>query len=113
MKVKNLLDVINNLPDDYEGFGISDVDSWRGVYAEPAFEFSCMTTKTSMLKVMDKCMNNLFTGYKGGEFYYEEDSNVNFDTYGNYTDGGYFESSMEGRDGNLFAESLIDAYLPK
>jgi hypothetical protein len=71
-------------------FGITEVFSWRGIYAQPAFRIEENVSLKQINDVLDNAYADHFEGYKGGEFSYDEDSVVNFEMdYGAYTDGGY------------------------
>ena len=106
MDVEDLLNIVKNLPDDYYGVGIFSVDSWRGRYYEPAFELVEFTTKKQMLAVINECIGGTFTGYKGGEYTYWSNDPVNFDEYGVYSDGEYFENWVESHPDNIFLQEV-------
>lgn len=71
-------------------YGIGEPFSWRGVYAEVAFPIVKNITVKECLENINKALTETFYGYKGGEFTYEEYTNVNFENSGSYwTDGEY------------------------
>ena len=72
-------------------YGISEPFSWRGVYAEVAFQMlEESMTREQILERIQEAYNGIFVGYKGGEYRYCETTDVNFECdYGRYTDGGY------------------------
>ncbi len=110
MHVGKLIEIVKSLPDYYLGAGISHVDSWRGSYDEPAFEIQDETTKEEMLEVISECLSRQFDGYKGGTYFYDESSTVNFDAYGVYTDGSYLlKKAVEFSDSD-FIQKLVEAY---
>ena len=71
--------------------GISEPFSWRGNYDEVAFSiiFEEMT-REEVLNRIHKALNEKFLGWKGGDFYYNGDTPVNFkEVLGRYSDGSY------------------------
>lgn len=108
LTVGELKDYIQSLPDEYEGIGIDSVDSWRGSYNEPAFTFG-ESSKSKMLSIISECLSCEFDGYKGGTYSYDIYSPVNFDTYGNYTDGGYFYGVIHDNFNSDFIIGLLRA----
>jgi hypothetical protein len=56
---------------DFEYLYPSNIDSWRGSYAELALNFKAEgepLTITKFLKLLKSTIGKTFTGYKGGEF---------------------------------------------
>lgn len=90
MNVEQLISIVKSLPDDYEGVGIDDVFSWRGSYDEPAFSIVEDTSKDDMLRVLSRCLEEEFCGYKGGDYFYYPYSPVNFDYDRETYSGGYY-----------------------
>ena len=72
-------------------YGISEPFSWRGVYAEVAFQMlEESMTREQVLERINQAYTQTLIGYKGGEYTYGNQTSVNFeDSYGRYTDGGY------------------------
>ena len=72
-------------------YGLSEPFAWRGAYAEVAFNvIKEETSREDILKCIDMAYSNEFIGYKGGEYYYKDSTNVNFEEdNGRYTDGGH------------------------
>ncbi len=72
-------------------FGISDPYSWRGSYDEVCFTIkSEKTTRGAILKNINKAFSRSFYGYKGGEYSYNDWTNVNFERdFGSWSDGRY------------------------
>ena len=72
-------------------FCITDVFSWRGVYAEPACSLACISTsREDNLYMLNRLTNEVFTGWKGGEFEYCSTDTLNFEcSEGSYSDGKY------------------------
>jgi hypothetical protein len=78
-------------------YKLSKPFSWRGVYAECAFEIlKESSTKEENLEQIEKALTEEFHGYKGGEFRYDLDTEVHFESsYGSWSDGGYSRSIIE------------------
>lgn len=80
MTVKDLMNIIESWPDDKMPFSIDDVWSWRGIYADPCL---CVTTREQTKKYnllsLKEVLQYSFTGWKGGEFYYNESSLLHFE----------------------------------
>lgn len=72
-------------------FGISEPFSWRGIYAEVAFELlEQPMTREEILNNIDMAYKETFNGYKGGYYEYEDNTKVHFESdYGSWTDGDY------------------------
>ena len=72
-------------------YGISEPFSWRGSYNEVAFEIlEQPMTREELLANIEKAYTGVFYGYKGGEYTYEDYTEVHFEEdSGRYTDGGY------------------------
>jgi hypothetical protein len=93
MTLKEFKNFIKNKPDDYIfKTKLTNVFSWRGSYDEVAFSLSkeeC--TKQELLDIINKAYARTFYGYKGGEYSYDDDTEVHFEEdYVSYTDGAYF-----------------------
>lgn len=92
MKLKNLKDYISSFPNGTVfKYGISKPFSWRGSYDEVAFSIDeTSMTREDILKNVELAYTNLFTGYKGGGFRYDECTTVNFeDGHRDYSSGRY------------------------
>jgi hypothetical protein len=91
----NLLEFKNHIQTFPDGFvfnyGISEPFSWRGVYAEVAFEMLDMRmSKEDVLANIEKAYTETFCGYKGGEYIYNDYTDIHFETdYRSWTDGRY------------------------
>lgn len=72
-------------------YGISEPFSWRGVYAEVAFQMlEESMTREQILERISLAFTETFIGYKGGEFTYGNMTPVNFEEgTGRWTDGEY------------------------
>ncbi len=77
-------------------FALSDPFSWRGIYAEVAFDIEAKpSTKKDNLSKIESALNDTFVGYKGGEFKYDEETPVNFEEgRSRYTDGRYADALL-------------------
>ncbi|CAH9013733.1 conserved hypothetical protein [Vibrio phage 277E43-1] len=76
-------------------YGISEPFSWRGVYAEVAFSIKEHVTVAECLEHVEEALSNTFEGWKGGEFAYDESTEVHFECgEGAYTDSGYAKRQM-------------------
>ncbi len=72
-------------------YGISDPFSWRGSYNEVAFEILDQPmTREEILANIEKAYTGAFYGYKGGEYTYEDYTEVHFEEDSSrWTDGKY------------------------
>jgi hypothetical protein len=72
-------------------YGISEPFSWRGSYDEVAFEIlDEPMSKQEVLRRVDLACTGTYDGYKGGEYRYDESTQVNFESgWGQYSDGEY------------------------
>ena len=67
--------------------GLGDPHSWRGDYAEMAFEPVRDTTVGEMLAAARSALGATYQGYKGGEYLMTGDTTIHVDSYGCWTDG--------------------------
>lgn len=72
----------------------SVVDSWRGIYAEPAIgwgvldyvEFDKYPTVANVIAELEKAIDGRpYTGWKGGDFSYTGENKLHVDNPGRYT----------------------------
>ena len=72
-------------------YGISEPFSWRGSYDEVAFEIlEQPMTREEILANIEKAYTGTFYGHKGGEYTYEDYTEVHFEEDSSrWTDGGY------------------------
>ena len=78
-------------PDHIFEYTLSMPFSWRGSYNQVAFSVDkgSMTAEEA-LRSVNFAYSTGFEGYKGGEFYYNDETHVHFENeYGAYSDGGY------------------------
>ena len=104
MNLKEFKDHIEKFADGYVfDFTLSRPFSWRGIYAEVAFAIEKEpSTKEQVLESINEAYSNEFYGYKGGYFYYDDRTDVHFESdSSSYTDGDYVRlkiSEIEERD---------------
>jgi hypothetical protein len=92
MELKEFKQHIESFPQGTEfEYGVSKPFSWRGVYAEVAFEMLEQPMKREeILANIELAYTETFNGYKGGEYRYNDHTDIHFEAdYGSYTDGGY------------------------
>lgn len=93
MTLKEFKDHISQFPDGTVfPYGISEPFSWRGAYDEVAFSImEIPTDKNDVLNRIQMAYSNIFYGYKGGKYRYNDWTTVNFEEGGSrdYTDGKY------------------------
>ena len=88
LEFKKLVEKTNN---EVLKYGISEPFSWRGSYSEVAFEVIKEETKRDVvLENIKKAYDGVFYGYKGGEYTFDDNTDVNFEyDTSSYTNGGY------------------------
>lgn len=92
MNLKEFKAYIESFPKGTEfNYGISEPFVWRGIYREVAFEIlEEKTTKENILKNINLAYTGVFTAYKGGEYTYNDYTEVHFEEdYSSWTDGRY------------------------
>src|SRR5665213_1560448 len=67
--------------------GLGDPHSWRGDYAELAFEPVRDTTVGEMLAAARSALGATYQGYKGGEYLMTGDTTIHVDMHGRWSDG--------------------------
>lgn len=77
MTIKDLKEYFLNT--ENPKFFLTDVFSWRGIYDEVAFTPSTKGTKERSLELIEEALTGTYIGYKGGEFTYDEWTNVHFE----------------------------------
>ena len=98
MTLGEFYDKIESWPSDTMNFRIEGVFSWRGIYAEPCCSLSTtkQTTKQENLDMLRRLTNEVFIGWKGGEFTYTFDDTIHFECdYSEYSSGGYLKGFIE------------------
>jgi hypothetical protein len=100
MELKKFKQHIESFPKGTKfSYGISKPFSWRGSYDEVAFSIvENEMSKEDILKNIELAYNETFYGYKGGEYKYNDYTNMNFEEEGsgNYSNGSYV-AEMIGR----------------
>jgi hypothetical protein len=92
MELKQLKEHFESFPKGTKfNFGITKPFSWRGSYAEVAFAMIKQpTTREEILTNIELAYTKTFRGYKGGEYNYNDYTDIHFETdYGSWTDGEY------------------------
>lgn len=92
LTLKKLRIWVENLPEDTVClYALSSPFSWRGSYDEVAFSVDrCDTSREKLLDSIWQAYNLTFTGWKGGEFKYSDDTPVHFEKdCSEYSDGIY------------------------
>ena len=78
-------------------FFLVDVFSWRGNYGEVAFEPSKTGTREESLALIERALTETFTGYKGGEYDYNEWTDVHFEfDYSRWDDDALYKVLLSG-----------------
>lgn len=75
-------------------FGISQPFSWRFTYKEVAFEMlERPMTKEEILSNIELAYTERFYGYKGGEYEYDDYTDIHFEkSYASWSEGDYVSS---------------------
>lgn len=91
MTLGELKTFIENQEKQTFDFGLSLPFPWRGSYAEVAFSIlKEQTSKVDLLKSVDDALSGRFRSYKGRNFNYDLQTDVNFEMdYSAYSDGEY------------------------
>lgn len=77
MTLIELIDALKTLPQDkVVRWGFDHPHSWRGIYAELAFEPAENVTIGSMLACAKEALGKTYQGYKGGDFVMDEHTDV-------------------------------------
>lgn len=97
---------------DTMNFCIESVFSWRGSYREPACSISTRnTTKEHNLEMLERLLNNLFWGWKGGEYTYDITDEIHFESdYGSWTDGKYLYKFLMDNGDNEDVRKIFGYY---
>ena len=98
MTLGELKQLIESKPERAEfNYTLSRPFSWRGSYAEVAFAIEEIgSTRQQLLIMIEEAFTNEFTGYKGGEYTYNEHTEVNFEEdTSSWSDGEYITDLIE------------------
>lgn len=104
----NLLELKNKIEQLPKGtisqYGISEPFSWRGRYSEVAFSIEkAPTTRETMLERIEKAYTDVFDGYKGGTYSYDDLTPVNFESSASdWSDGDYTKDMIEQITGEYY-----------
>jgi len=82
-------------------YGISSPFSWRGCYADVAFELIEMNmTREEILENIKYAYKNIFFGYKGGQYRYTDNTDLHFEEGRcSWTDGEYCNNMIAKIEG--------------
>lgn len=97
MKLGEFKTYIESLPDNAQfDYSISEPFSWRGAYNEVAFSIKKeRSSKEEVLRRINLAYTETFTGYKGGKYRYNDQTDINFESdYGAYTDKVYVSTMI-------------------
>jgi len=67
-------------------YGFTHAHSWRGIYAEAAFEPAMNVSIKSMRDEVERALTETFQGWKGGDFTYDEWTEAHLDHEGDGAD---------------------------
>lgn len=98
MELGNFKKYIESFEDNYVfEYTLGEPFSWRGSYCEVAFSIENeSSTKEDILEKILKAYNNTFRGYKGGEYKYNDSTDIHFDyDYSSYSGEGYAQRFIE------------------
>ena len=86
-------------------FSISRPFSWRGVYSDVAFSLSNEpSAKEDVLAKIEVALTEVFEGYKGGDYRYNEFTEIHFERgHSGYTDGEYAKEFIEANGGEGYS----------
>lgn len=67
--------------------GLGSPHSWRGSYDELSFDIVENISIQDMFDQAKECIGRKFTGYKGGDYIFDDSTPINIDYYGDWSDG--------------------------
>lgn len=111
MELKEFKDYIENTEKGKQfDYGISEPFSWRGSYGEVAFTIlEQPMTREEILANIKKAYEGIFYGYKGGEYTYQDYTEVHFEEdISRATGGGYCGEMIAKIEGGEIYESQED-----
>lgn len=98
MTLKDLKQFFEELPkDEHISFSLSHPFSWRGSYDEVAFSIDLDTYSlpSHNLEMIDEAITGTYQGWKGGNYSYDLDTDVNFEeSEGRWSNNGYVLNIM-------------------
>ena len=84
MNVKEVLKILNEYPKDkYVSLGFGSPHSYRGYYDRLAVEPKSNVTVQEMINTLRSAVGKYFTGWKGGEFYMDDETTLYLAFVGN------------------------------
>lgn len=110
-ELKNIL--LTARPEQYVYFDFCNcrpttIDSWRGIYAEPALgwaptgysanaaDASEQTTVKTLLDELEEATSTCYGGWKGGDYYYHDNSPLHIDNSGDSTNTEIDRVTVDG-----------------
>lgn len=107
LSIGQVLEVLRQAPPDHQVWfdfcrtRPTGVDSWRGIYAEPALSWVCddgVTTVADLTTWLEHAIapGAVFHGYKGGEYRYEATDWLHVDNWGLCTDTEIHKVTFDG-----------------
>lgn len=105
MTIGELIDALKGVEDqtvsvefDFAGTEPTEVDSWRGIYAEPALGWRATgysspdqtrhhaeMTVALLIANLEGCIGKTFSGWKGGDYTYDLSDTLHIDNPGDYS----------------------------
>lgn len=87
-------------------YGISEPFSWRGSYDEVAFEIlEDQMDKSEILRRINMAYTEQFHGYKGGEYRYNDYTEIHFECgHGSWSDGWYCANIIAEIEGSFYQD---------
>lgn len=83
MRLSELIATLEKAPQDLVvPFGFGHPHSWRGDYAQLAFEPEENVTVAYMLEAAKSALGATYEGYKGGDFTMDEYTRIHIEEYG-------------------------------
>ncbi len=117
-KLKSFAPMYENYRDEMEdvvvkfNFGYlrpSGIDSWRGIYAELAIghvDDKEETKLKDLIKELEDCIGKTFTGWKGGDFRMDENTEVHIDNPGECSNTDI--KKIKQRYGTVYIKTKMD-----
>lgn len=105
MTIGQFEEICNIYPDLKVNFAPYECGSWRGVYAEACIfvnmDGECYLEE--FIPFIDQLKMSIHEGYKGGEYQYDKNTRINFETeFSAWSDGETFERMLS--ENPVFAE---------
>jgi len=114
MNLGQLIDALKAVPDKSRTVpkGFKNPHSWRGIYAELAFEPADNVTIEAMLKDAESAIGPTFQGWKGGDYTYDRETPVHISKEGESYDylGDYVAFYLSGVPLSEFCDDCWERY---